>query len=180
MDRLQSWLTASSRFEVASTQSGTPGLAILDPMLSDPKSPGRKFALSWFDPITQKQVWQRQFTVDPFSDANLQNRSEIQKPYVVKRADGSNWIVVCFVLNSQRCLHAYDHQGELKATHELSGRSAYPTQAFFLDFFDCDGDGNDEVILDDGGLQSLKIGNAFEFLTRFESLKSIPNGTSFR
>ncbi len=118
--------------------------------------------LTWHDTLQQNDLWKQTITVDLQFSRGSQSREEVLRPYLLRRSNNKNWIALGIRREHRSVVVIIDHQGNVVDEKNLNERHSVSNEVFDLLVADCDGDGNDEIVVADGGLEVLSIGGSIE------------------
>lgn len=130
-------------------------------------TPGRVAQLRAWDATTGKPKWLYEYPVA--NDFMQASNSRVVKPIVGRNEDGQHWIAMTLRTSEQRdVVVVVDGNGQLLDSHQLERDTPHYFQGFPCWRLDLDGDGQDELLFDDGeSLVSFQVNEKLQKAQRF-------------
>ncbi len=165
-DNASHLFSSSARVAIPQSEHASPLSACVILNCEDVAGPNgektRVARLAWHDTFQQKEIWQQTIAIDSQFSRGSQIRAESLRPYLLRRSTSKSWIALGIRREHQAVIVLIDHQGNIVGKKELNERQFASNDVFDLLVADCDGDGNDEIVVANGGLEVFKIGGSIE------------------
>ncbi len=117
-----------------------------------------------YDAKQQRDLWTKSVEIDLYFSRNSQDRQDYLHPQILKRSDGAVWVALRIVRSAKAFVVVADQDGNIVGERQLEGQNFSSQNATRLLVADCDGDGNDEIITGNNGLDVLRVTDAIELM----------------
>ena len=117
-----------------------------------------------YDAKQQRDLWTKSVEIDLYFSRNSQDRQDYLHPQILKRSDGAVRVALRIVRSAKAFVVVADQDGNIVGERQLEGQNFSSQNATRLLVADCDGDGNDEIITGNNGLDVLRVTDAIELM----------------